>query len=221
MTDADTTAGTRPTGLRAKLTQWPVVVVMVLLWCALWQDFTPGVMLVGLLFALLLKRLLPLPPVQFPGRFHPWGILVFTLTFLKDVVAASIAVSLVVLLRPRSSRHSVVEVRLRSHDDLIVTLTSHALALVPGSIVPDVDRATATLYLHCLDAAGEERVDSIRRNALRVEARIIRAVGSAADLELVRRYPDSAPPYEDMDEYRRYPPHIHRPFADAEEADRR
>lgn len=221
MTDADIAADTRPTGMRRLLPQWPVVVFMVLLWCALWQDFSPGVIVMGLVFTLLVKALFPLPPVQFPGRFHPWWILVFTVTFLKDVVIASIAVSTVVLLRPRSSRHSIVEVRLRSHDDLIVTVTSHALALVPGSIVLDVDRATATLYLHCLDATGQERLDRIRRNALDVEARAIRAIGSAEDLELVRRYPDSAPPYADLDDHRRHPPHIQRPAVGTEDGGRR
>lgn len=217
MTDVDTPAETRPTGVRAMLTQWPVTLFMVALWCALWQDFSPGVILMGLVFSLLLKLLFPLPPVQFPGRFHPWWILVFTVTFLKDVVVASVAVSMVVLLRPRRSRHSIVEVRLRSHDDLIVTLTSHTLALVPGSIVLDVDRATATLYLHCLDKTGEEVLDEVRARALRAEAGIIRAIGSTEDLELVRQYPDSAPPYADLDDYRHHPPHIHRPSAGVEE----
>lgn len=221
MTDADTAADTRPSGMRRLLTQWPVVLFTVLLWCALWQDFSPGVVVMGLVFTLLVTALFPLLPVQFPGRFHPWWILVFTATFLKDVVVASIAVSTVVLLRPRSSRHSIVEVRLRSHDDLIVTVTSHALALVPGSIVLDVDRSTATLYLHCLDATGQERLDRIKANALAVEARAIRAIGSAEDLELVRRYPDSAPPYTDLDDHRRHPPHIHRPAVGTEEGGRR
>lgn len=221
MTDADTAADTRPSGMRRLLTQWPVVLFTVLLWCALWQDFSPGVVVMGLVFTLLVTALFPLLPVQFPGRFHPWWILVFTATFLRDVVVASIAVSTVVLLRPRSSRHSIVEVRLRSHDDLIVTVTSHALALVPGSIVLDVDRSTATLYLHCLDATGQERLDRIKANALAVEARAIRAIGSAEDLELVRRYPDSAPPYTDLDDHRRHPPHIHRPAVGTEEGGRR
>lgn len=217
MTDADTAADTRP----SRFTQWPVLLFMVLLWCALWQDFSPGVMATGLVFSLAVKRLFPLPPVQFPGRFHPWWILMFTLRFLKDVAVASVAVSVVVLTRPRRSRHSIVEVRLRSHDDLIVTLTSHALALVPGSIVLDVDRATTTLYMHCLDASGDAALDRIRRNALDTEAGIICAIGSAEDLALVRRYPDSAPPYADLDEHRRHRPHVPQPRHDVEEADRR
>ena len=80
-----------------------------------------------------------------------------------------------------------------------------------------VDRATATLYLHCLDKTGEEVLDEVRARALRAEAGIIRAIGSTEDLELVRQYPDSAPPYADLDDYRHHPPHIHRPSAGVEE----
>ena len=75
---------------------------------------------------------------------------------------------------------------LRSHDDLIVTLTGHALALIPGSLVVDVDRPSSTLYLHCLDVTNEEEVEHFRQEALATEAAIIRAIGSREDLELVR-----------------------------------
>ena len=204
----DTVEDGRPGLVRRVLSQWPVVLFMTVLWAAMWQDFSLHVLLTGAVFSLLVKAAFPLPPVQFPGRFHPWYVLTFTLRFLWDVVRASASVSWVVLRRPTSSLHSVVEVRLRSHDDLIVTLTSHALALVPGSIVVDVDRATATLYLHCLDVSDNAAMDAYRRNALNVEAGIIRAIGSAEDLQLVRRYPDSAPPFADISDYAHHPPHV-------------
>ena len=76
-------------------------------------------------------------------------------------------------------------------------------AMVPGSIVLDVDRARSILYLHVLDATTDEDIEDFRAKALRVEAGIIKAVGTREDLELVHRYPDTAPPEEESAERRR------------------
>ncbi|MDY6054895.1 Na+/H+ antiporter subunit E [Micrococcus sp.] len=192
-------------GLHALLAQWPLLLVMLLLWCALWQDFSLHVVLTGVLFSTVVVVLFPMPAIPFPGRLHPWWSLVFGVRFLADVVRSSVAISATVLLRGRRARSSVVGVRLRSHDDLVTTLVSHALALVPGSIVLDVDRARATLYLHVLDATDDDDVEAYRRTALNVEAGIIRAVGSREDVELLRRHPDQAPPEDELDDLRRNP----------------
>ncbi|QQE48959.1 Na+/H+ antiporter subunit E [Micrococcus luteus] len=184
----------RPDRIRGIVAQWPLILVLVAVWCALWQDFAPHVALAGLAFALLILVLFPMPSIPFSGRLNPWWSLVFTGRFLVDVVRASVHVTGVVLLRGRRARGSIVGVPLRSHDDLIITLVSHALALVPGSIVLDVDRVRSVLYLHVLDATTDEDVEGFRATALDVEAGIIRAVGTREDLELVRRFPSSAPP---------------------------
>lgn len=193
----------RPQRFRDVLSQWPLIAVLVLLWCAVWEDFSLHVALAGLGFSLLVMVLFPMPRIPFSGRLNPWWFLVFTVRFLGDVVRSSVEVSKVVLLRGRRARSSIVGVRLRSHDDLVITLVSHALALVPGSIVLDVDRARAILYLHVLDATTDEDIEDFRSKALRVEAGIIRAVGTREDLDLVHRHPDSAPPEDESADRRR------------------
>lgn len=184
----------RPHRVRDMVGQWPLIAVLVLLWCAVWEDYSLHVALAGLAFSLLVMVLFPMPRIPFSGRLNPWWSLVFTVRFLVDVVRASVNVAGTVLLRGRRARGSIVGVPLRSHDDLIITLVSHALALVPGSIVLDVDRVRSVLYLHVLDATTDEDVAGFRAKALDVEAGIIRAVGTREDLELVRRFPSSAPP---------------------------
>jgi len=126
-----------------------------------------------------------LPRVHFSDRFNVWHALVFTLRFLGHVVAASVSVAWDAIAKGPNIVNSVVAVKLRSHDDLIVTLTGHALALVPGSLVIDVDRPSSTLFLHVLDAEDAEAVEGFRNEALATEAAIIRAIGTKADLALV------------------------------------
>ncbi|MGC5049405.1 Na+/H+ antiporter subunit E [Micrococcus porci] len=206
-TTSPATAPTRPApgGVRSVLRQWPLLLALVLMWCAVWQDFSAHVALTGLLCSLLVVVLFPMPPIPFGGRFHPGHALVFTGRFLADVVASSLSVTRVILTRGRTVRSSVVRVPLRSHDDIVLTLVSHALALVPGSIVLDMDRANGVLYLHVLDATTDADVADYRAKALRVEADIIRAVGTRADVAVLRDHPDSAPDPEGVEERGRHP----------------
>ena len=173
-------------GRRPFWSQWPILLGLSLTWGALWQDFSPGVLLAGLFFSMLVLWFYRLPRIQFADRFNPWYALVFTVRFLGHVIAASVDVAKDAIVKGPRIVNSVVAVRLRSHDDLIVTLTGHALALVPGSLVIDVDRPSSTLFLHVLDAGDDEAVEGFRNEALATEAALIRAIGTKADLELVR-----------------------------------
>jgi multicomponent Na+:H+ antiporter subunit E len=110
----------------------------------------------------------------------------FTARFLVKTVTASFQVSWLSVVTGPRVRNSVISVQLRSHDDLIVTLTGHTLSLVPGSLVLDVDRTTATLYLHALDVTSDEDAEKIRLDALTTEALIIRTCGSRSDLAVVK-----------------------------------
>lgn len=173
-------------GRRPFWSQWPILLGLSLTWGALWQDFSPGVLLAGLFFSMLVLWFYRLPRIQFADRFNVWYALVFTVRFLGHVIAASVDVAKDAIVKGPRIVNSVVAVRLRSHDDLIVTLTGHALALVPGSLVIDVDRPSSTLFLHVLDAGDDEAVEGFRNEALATEAALIRAIGTKADLELVR-----------------------------------
>src|SRR5699024_2503304 len=62
----------------------------------------------------------------------------------------------------------------------------HFLALVPGSLVVDVDRTTATLYLHVINVTDDADAETVRRDAMRTEKLFIRAIGNHSDLATVK-----------------------------------
>lgn len=175
-----------PSRLSRALSQWPLALGLTLLWGALWQDLSPRTLVPGLVYALIVMTVFPMPRIPFSDRISPWWSLVFLARFLWDVVTASVHVAAVILTHGSRVHSSVVAVPLRTDDDLITTLTGHALALVPGSIVIEVDRTGGTLYLHCLDATSEADVEQARASARRVEAGLIRAVGTREDLRALR-----------------------------------
>ena len=167
-------------------TELPLLAWLVILWGALWRDFSPGNLVFGALVALVVTRLFYLPPVELSGRFNVLHAARYAVVFVGQVVAASLQLLWLALTKGPAVRSAVIAVPLRSHADLMVTATGHVISLVPGSLVVDVDRANATLYVHYIDvddAAGAERR---RREVLAAEAELIRIMGTREELELLR-----------------------------------
>ena len=175
-----------PREFRARIwQQLPLLIGLVVLWMALWGQVTWLGTVTGIIVAIVVTRVFYLPPVDLSGRTNLWYTLVFLAHFLVDVAIASFAVAFQALNPRPIPQSSVIGVQLRTRSDLIMTLDAIAMSLVPGSLVVEADRERSTLYLHTFATRTPEDVELMRRKVLVVEARIVRAIGSRADLELI------------------------------------
>ncbi|MBQ0864784.1 Na+/H+ antiporter subunit E [Streptomyces smyrnaeus] len=174
-----------PEASRLRATQWPMVLGLTLLWLLLWGTPTPANIVTGVLVALLVVLVFPLPPIEKQSHPHPLGILRFVARFALDMVVSSWRInrSILALGRPRCA---VLAVRMRCPGDLLLTATAVAVTAVPGSTVLEVDRRSGTLYLHVLGGDREEDLARARRDALRLETRVVEAFGTAADVAAIR-----------------------------------
>jgi len=66
-----------------------------------------------------------------------------------------------------------------------MTHTAVTASLIPGSLIVDADRDRRILYLHVIGVRSEADVEALRESVLAWERRIVRAVGSRAQLALV------------------------------------
>lgn len=164
----------------------PLLVWLVIVWGALWQDFSPGNLLFGALLAVAVARLFYLPPVELSGRFNILHAVPFALMFLAKVAVASAQVLYLAVIRGPQVKNALVAVTLRSHQDLLVTAAGHVISLIPGSLVVEVDRSTSTLYLHVLNIHSVEDVENFRQEVRSIEAGLIRIMGTREELETVR-----------------------------------
>lgn len=160
------------------------MIVLILIWTLLWGAFSVGNLVVGALVATAVLVFFPLPPVTFAGRIRPWGVVVLLARFLGDLLVASVQVASLAF-RPGRPRSAIVAVRLRVRSDLNLTLVAELVSLVPGSLIVEADRDNGILYIHVLGVAGPAELERFRRRVLALEARIARAIGSAAELAQV------------------------------------
>lgn len=160
----------------------PLVAGLTVLWALLWGSWSPLTLLCGIVVALIVTQALPLPPVPLSARFSIVHVLRFLVVWSGLVVVASFRVAWVAF-RPRGVRRSSITlVQLHSTSEMTFTLATLAISLVPGSYVADVDLRRRRLLLHVLDTERLEQVEDERRVALRIEAMVIRALGSKQDV---------------------------------------
>ena len=173
-------------GLVAVWRQLPFFVWLIALWMLLWGQFTVLAALTGLIVAVFVTRIFRLPPVELSGRVNLWYGLVFIVTFFGALVRGSLLVAWQTLDLRRYPGTAIVAVQLRTDDDLILAHVGVTASLIPGSLIVDIDRDRRILYLHVLGVSSDADVEKQRRAVQLWEARIVRAVGSRAQLRAIR-----------------------------------
>jgi multicomponent Na+:H+ antiporter subunit E len=159
--------------------QLPLLVWLVLVWILLWGTWSWANLISGLVVALAVTTLLPLPPVASGGRFRPLAALVYFGRFLFDVVLSGAQVAWRTLAPGGPPRGAVVQVQLRADSDLLLTMVAETISLVPGSLVLDLDRERRVISVHLLHVADLADVERQKAAVLATEDRVVRAFGGA------------------------------------------
>lgn len=166
--------------------QWPVVVLLAAVWVLLWGELTTLNVVSGVVVAVAVLAVFPLPPIERPARIRPLGLVRLTARFGYDLLVASVQVAVLALRFGHQPRSAVIEVRLRSRSDLLLTLTAELVSLVPGSLLIETSHPRSVLFLHVLGVGDAAAVERARRNALEQERRVVEAFATAADLATYR-----------------------------------
>ncbi|MGZ4540620.1 MAG: Na+/H+ antiporter subunit E [Blastococcus sp.] len=170
--------------------QVPLMVWLVLVWILLWGSWSWADLISGVLVALLVTALLPLPAVTGGLRVRPWPLVSFVGHFLLDLVVSGAQVAWQALRPGGHRRSAIVRVQLRVDSDLLLTIVAEVLSLVPGSLVLDLDREERTIALHLLHVRDRYDVDRQKTGVLAMEDRVVRAFGTADDIAALEREPD-------------------------------
>lgn len=164
----------------------PVIVTLTVVWVLLWGHFTPLVVVGGVLVALLVTIVFPFPPAMWKGRLRPWPAICLLVIFLADLLIASLQVAWIAIRPAAPPRSAVIDVEMVTRSELLLTLTTELISLVPGSLLIEIDSERGHIWLHILDGSSPEKIERARASAIAQEGRVIAALGSDAELAACR-----------------------------------
>ena len=150
------------------------VLILMVIWVALWSDLSVANTLSGLAVALGMTIVFDARP---NGRLilRPIHLLRFALHFAWKLIESTVVVARAVV-SPRGAVHTgIVAVPLGGCSDAVVTLIADAITLTPGTLTIDVQREPPVLFVHALDLRDVTRVQAEIRT---LEVLAIRAFGS-------------------------------------------
>lgn len=153
----------------------PMTVWLVVVWLLVFTSIEPLIVVSGILVAIAVQVLLPLPHTGIRWTLRPKALIRLIYRFLTDLIVASWQVTLIVVTG-RKVTNGVVHVRMTSPDPVHLTIMSALTSLVPGSLVVKVDRQEGALDLHVLDLPGQGGPRAVRGKVLSLEHRLLAAV---------------------------------------------
>lgn len=155
-----------------------LVVILMLLWVALWDEVTLANVVGGLLVGVLIVVVVPPEPhIRAGAHVHPLHALRYVILLAWNLVESNLRLAWEIATPGDGTRTGIIAVRMRGRSDLVVTLVANSITLTPGTLTVEVDRQgdDVTLYVHALYTQDTE---AVRRDVLQLEARAMRAFGS-------------------------------------------
>lgn len=152
-----------------------VVCWLILVWILLWGTFSAANVLSGLLVALVITLLLPLPAVPVEGRVHPLSLLRLLVTVGYYLVLSSVQIAFLAIRPGPPPLSAVLRAHLAVKSDLVLALAVNIFNLIPGSIVLEIDQSRRMLYMHVIDVGNERAVARFYTQVSQVERLLVRA----------------------------------------------
>ncbi|MFF5899900.1 Na+/H+ antiporter subunit E [Streptomyces argenteolus] len=186
-------------GRRRRVLDLPLIAWLTLIWVLLWSTLTWANVVTGVAVAVAVCLAFPLPQVDLGLRLHFWGILRLAGYLLYDMYTSGVRVTRQIF-SDHPHRPAVIGVPLRCRSDLMLAATAVTVSNVPGGSVVEVRRATATLFLHVLDADEPAQLEAARNSVWKLEELTVRAFGTPDEIARVGEPPPPVPGSDHVEE---------------------
>lgn len=163
----------------------PMVVGLTIIWVLLWGAVSPTIVVGGILAAVLVVTVFPFPTAPWTFVIRPWPTLVLAARFFWDLARASVEVSWFALRPAGPPPSAILRVGLRTRSELVMTITSELVCLVPGSLLVELEPEEGAIYLHVMDARTPERIAAFHQSVLDQEERVVKAFAPREERDAV------------------------------------
>ncbi|KMO79307.1 Na+/H+ antiporter subunit E [Mycolicibacterium chubuense] len=166
----------RTRALRVWMVCW-----LILVWVLLWGNVSAANLLSGLVIALVITVLLPLPPVPVEGRLHPIPLLRLVITVVWYLVSSSVQVAALALKPGPPPLSAVLRAHLAVKSDLVLVLAVNIINLTPGTMVLEIDQPRRMIYVHVLDVGSDRTVARFHRQVANLQKLLVDSFERDAD----------------------------------------
>ena len=167
------------TRIRARL---PQLVWLTAVWVLLWGTFSVKSMVGGVLVAVLVMAMFPLPLISERLRVRPVRLLRLAGYLAYDLGISSVKISWETLRYGPRTTAGIVAVPLRTGSALVAAAVADAVSLAPGTFVLQIDQMRAICYVYALGMRGPDDAERVRREVLALQRQVIEALGSRAEI---------------------------------------
>lgn len=145
------------------------------LWVILWRSVTPGTIVTGIVLALLLTWAVRRSDAhRVRHRVHLLPLLRFFGHMGVELVKSNIALGFEVLTPTDYTKPGLLEVRLPTCSELVLTVIANSITLTPGTMTLELRAETSTLLVHVLHLSDVEAArDEIRELHRLVSAALV------------------------------------------------
>lgn len=167
------------------LRRLPLLAWLTVVWVMLWGTFDAGTFFFGLVVALFVTTLFPTPPVITYIVVRPVRLLQLLAYLAWDLVASTLRVSWQALRYRQHTKAAIIAVTMTNDSDHLIAMVANAVSLAPGKFVLQIDRVNRICYVYALGVVNADDASAVREEVLSLEDRVVRAVGSAAEVAAV------------------------------------
>lgn len=163
----------------------PTIVALLCLtamWVLLWGELTWGNVIGGLLVALFVTIVVPVPQLNLGGlRIRLWPVLKLAATFMVDFTRSSVQVAWLAIRRTPAPPGAIVHVPMAVREDFTLATAITMLNLQPGGIVVEINKPRQTLTMHLIDGSSTGAVEAALRQFERMRLQLIDALEGGND----------------------------------------
>jgi multicomponent Na+:H+ antiporter subunit E len=176
--------------MRATALRITVLIALTAVWVLLWGTYSAANALSGLVVALAITSLLPMPPVPVQGRVHPLSLLRLIIQITWYLVESSAQVAWLAIRPGPPPLSGVLRAQVSIKSDLVLVFAVNIVSMIPGSIVLEIDQVRRVFYCHVIDVGSSRTVDRFYRQASEVERLLVAAFERDADWRPVEERSD-------------------------------
>lgn len=160
----------RSIALRVTTVLWLAVA-----WIMLWGDISPGTIIAGVLIAVVVMVLFPLPRRPVLGQLNFFAAVSLCLYVFRKVVASSFHVAWLAIRPGPLPESALLVAPMRLQTDFVLALAVNTLNIIPGGIVVRIDERNRQVVMHVLEAGTPQQIEKFYADIEAIEWRYVRA----------------------------------------------